>query len=408
MDEKTKSRFKHGLLFVGAVALIFVILFNFNSALRVAKAGVAIIKPLIVGCCAAFILNVPMRGFEKLFERMQKNAKYKLKQRAIEIISLILTIIAVILLIFIVCIVVIPRIGESVVSLYNTVMAGYPKLLTQIEEFGIEADFISNWVEKLNVSQIASTLKDNAQKIFDTVTSTASSVAGVVFNAVTGVVLAIYILSNKRKLARQVKRLLYAFLNKNIADRVCGVAQLASDTFSGFIAGQAKECCILCLMFLVVLGVFGYPFAGVISLVIAVLAVVPYVGAFVGCAVGVLLLLMVLPPIKVLWFVVIFLVVQQIENQLVYPKVVGKSVGLPPMWTLLAALTGGKMFGLIGLLFFIPFTSVIYTILQINMRKRLKNKNIVVAEKCGSLISYDDVREEPEIETDYGKETENK
>lgn len=408
MDEKTKSRFKYGLLFIGAVALIFVILFNFNSALKVAKAGVAIIKPLIVGCCAAFILNVPMRGFEKLITRMQRNAKYKLKLRAIEIISLILTIIAVILLIFIVCIVVVPRIGESVVSLYNTVLTGYPKLLAQIEGFGIDTDFINGWVEKLNVSQLASTLKDNAQKIFDTVTSTASSVAGVVFNAVTGVVLAIYILSNKRKLARQVKRLLYAFLNCKTADRIRGVAHLASDTFSGFIAGQAKECCILCLMFLVVLGVFGYPFAGVISLVIAVFAVIPYVGAFVGCAVGVLLLLMVLSPIKVLWFVVIFIVVQQIENQLVYPKVVGKSVGLPPMWTLLAALTGGKMFGLIGLLFFIPFTSVIYTILQNNMRKRLLLKNIVVTEKCGTLTSFDDVSKEPEIQTETGGKDEDK
>ncbi len=393
MDEKTKSRFKYGLLFVAVVAIIFVVLFNFYDSMAVVGKGIALVKPLIVGCCAAFVLNVPMRAIENLIIKMQKNAKRKLKLRAVEIISIILTLVLFVLLIFIVCIVVIPRISESVVSLYNTVMEGYPKILAQIEEFGIDTSFVDEWINKLNVEKIVGTLTDNAKNIFDTVTSAASSVAGIAFNAVTGAVLAIYILSNKRTLSRQVKRLLYAFLKRKTADRICSVAKLASDTFSGFFAGQTKECCILFMMFLVVLGIFGYPYAGVISLVIAVLAVVPYVGAFVGCAVGVLLLLMVMSPIRVLWFVVIFLVVQQIENQFVYPKVVGKSVGLPPMWTLLAALLGGKLFGIIGLLFFIPFTSVIYTILQENMRKRLKKKDIVVCEDGGKLSTYSESNE---------------
>ena len=129
MDEKMKSRFKYGLLFVAAVAIIFVILFNFYSFWEVLRGAVSMLSPLIVGCCIAFILNVPMRGFEKLLERMQRKAKYKLKQRALEFVSLILTLISVVLLIFIVSIVVFPRIADSVVSLYNTVMQGYPKLL---------------------------------------------------------------------------------------------------------------------------------------------------------------------------------------------------------------------------------------------------------------------------------------
>lgn len=395
MDEKMKSRFKYGLLFVAAVAIIFVILFNFYSFWEVLRGAVSMLSPLIVGCCIAFILNVPMRGFEKLIERMQRKAKYKLKQRALEFVSLILTLISVVLLIFIVSIVVFPRIADSVVSLYNTVMQGYPKLLAQIEELGFDTAIISEWIEKMNIEKVVQTLTDNAKNIVDTLTSAASSVFSVAFNAFTGLIIAIYILSNKRKLAKQVKRLLYAFLKRKTADRVCEIAKLSSDTFSGFFAGQTKECCILCLMFLVVLGIFGYPYAGVISLVIAVLAVIPYVGAFMGCAIGVLLLLMVMSPIRVLWFVVIFLVVQQIENQFVYPKVVGKSVGLPAMWTLLAALLGGKMFGIIGLLFFIPFTSVLYTILQENMRNRLKKKNLAVCEDGGQLCAYEEEAKEP-------------
>jgi len=398
MDEKMKSRFKYGLLFVAAVAVIFVVLFNFYSVWEVLGKAVSMLSPLIVGGCTAFILNVPMRGFEKLIMKMQKKAKYKLKQRAIEFISLILTLIAVVLLIFIVSIVVFPRIADSVVSLYNTVMEGYPKLLAQIEEFGFDTSVISQWIEKMNIEKVVQTLTSNAKNIVDTLTSAASSVFSVAFNAFTGLIIAIYILSNKRTLSRQIKRLLYAFLRKPAADRICEIAKLSSDTFSGFFAGQTKECCILCLMFLVVLGIFGYPYAGVISLVIAVLAVIPYVGAFLGCAIGVLLLLMVMSPIRVLWFVVIFLVVQQIENQFVYPKVVGKSVGLPAMWTLLAALLGGKLFGIIGLLFFIPFTSVLYTILQENMRSRLKKKDIVVCEDGGRLCSYSDLIEDTPVE----------
>ena len=388
MDEKLRKIFKYGTLFVAVVAVIFVVLFSFDTVWDVVKSGVAMITPVLVGCVIAFILNVPMRAIEKLLIRMQKNAKKKLKPRALEIVSLILTIIIVVLLIFIVCMVVIPRISESIVSLYNTVMEGYPELLAQIQGWGIDTTFIDEWFASLNVEKLMGTLTDNAKNIFDTLTTAASSVFSVAFNALTGIVIAVYILSNKRKLSKQVKRLLYAFLKKKTANKVCEIAQLASDIFSGFFAGQAKECCILFMMFLIVLGIFGYPFAGVISLVIAALAVVPYVGAFVGCAFGVLLLLMVLTPIRVLWFVVIFLVVQQVENQFVYPKVVGKSVGLPPLWTLLAALLGGKLMGLIGLLFFIPLTSVLYTLLQENMRSRLKNKNIVVSEDGGSLTTY--------------------
>ena len=393
MDEKLKSKFKYALLFVAAVAIIFVILFNFISFVDVLRGVVSILSPMIVGCCIAFILNVPMRGFEDLIERIQRNAKRKLKLRAIEIISLILTIISVILLIFIVSIVVFPRIADSVVSLYNTAMDGYPKLLAQIEEFGIDTTFISDWIAKLDIGRITETLKSNAKNIVDTLSSAASSVFSAAFNACTGLVIAIYILSNKRRLKRQVKRLLYAFLKKKTADRVCELSRLSSDIFSGFFAGQTKECFILCLMFLVVLGIFGYPYAGVISMVIAVLGIIPYVGAFLGCAIGVLLLLMVMAPIRVLWFVVICLVVQQVENQLVYPKVVGKSVGLPPIWTLVAALLGGKLFGIIGLIFFIPFTSVIYTVLQQNMRGRLKRKNLVISENGGELDTFTDAEQ---------------
>ena len=171
----------------------------------------------------------------------------------------------------------------------------------------------------------------------------------------------IYILANKKRLGRQLKRVVYAFLKRETGDKICEVSKLSADTFSRFISGQCIECVILALMFLVVLSIMRFPYAGLISVIIGLLAVLPFVGAFLGCGLSALLILMV-DPGKVLIFLLVFIIIQQVENQLIYPRVVGKSVGLPAMWTLLAALLGGKLFGILGLLFFIPLTSVLYTL----------------------------------------------
>ena len=399
MNERNKTIFKYGIGFIAAAAVIFAVVLNFSRVIGGLKFMLSLLTPLIVGGCTAFFLNVPMKGYEKLIGKWQtarqKKKRRVLKPRTVEMLSLTLALASLMLVVFIICRVVLPRIVESIISIYNTILESYPKALTFLDEYGIDTTFIREWVNNIDIDKIMLTLKDNVKHIVDTVTVAASSVVSVLVNGLTGVVLAVYILANKKQLGRQVKRLLYAFVSKTAADRVCEIASLSSNIFSSFISGQCVECLILCAMFLVVLAIGGFPYAAVISIIIAALAVIPYIGAFAGCAIGVLLILMV-EPRKAIWVVIVFFVIQQIENQLIYPRVVGKSVGLPPMWTLLAALLGGKLFGIVGLLFFIPFTSVLYALLQTAMRKRLRNKRLVISEQDGAVVEKDNIPKERE------------
>ncbi len=387
IDDRAKRILKYAVLLILIIGLIMLALFKFSVIRAFVNKFVSLITPLIVGCVAAFIVNVPMTGFNRLFLKLKSKskAKHKMSDRVIEIISLLLAILFFSALIAVVCIVVLPRIVQSVMSIYNQIMESYPKALTFLESHNIDTTVIRQWIKDIDLMKILTTLKDNARNILDTISVAASSVAGVLVNAITGIVLAVYILANKKLLSRQCKRLLYAFCKKPTGDKICDIASLSYYTFSNFISGQAVECVILCLMFLIVLGILDIPYAVVISVLIAVLAVIPYIGAFAGCAAGVLLILMAEPK-KAILFIIVFIVLQQIENQLIYPRVVGKSVGLPPMWTLLAAILGGKLFGILGLLSFIPFTSVLYTLLQTNMRKRLVKKGITVQETDGAVV----------------------
>ena len=201
---------------------------------------------------------------------------------------------------------------------------------------------------------------------------------GVVANIGFGLIFAIYILLNKRKLGRQAKQLVYAFLKKQWADEVCDIASLSYKTFAGFLSGQCLEAVILGMMFFITLLVGGFPYAGSISVIIGCMSIIPFVGAFIGMAFG-FLLIAVTRLEQALWFLVVFFVIQQIEGHIVYPKVVGSSVGLPALWTLLAVVVGGKVSGIFGIILFIPLFSVIYALVRRSVYSRLKKKNLKIS-----------------------------
>ncbi len=382
MNEKSKQRMKYAIGFVVIVALILVAFIRFDSVISGARFVMGLLTPLIVGCCIAFIVNVPMSAIERWLGIVNSRLKRPVKQRVVEIISLILAIILMLLIIYLIIQVIVPNLTKSIVSIYNTAIGYVPKLMSFLREQGFDTATLQSWLDNINIDRVISTITDNAKNIFSTITTAASSIWGVLFNTVTGLVLAVYILANKKRLGRQLKRVVYAFFKRETGDKVCEISSLSAGIFSRFISGQCIECVILTLMFLVVLGIMRFPYAGLISVIIGLLAVLPYIGAFLGCGIGALLILMVEPG-RVLIFLLVFIIIQQVENQLIYPRVVGKSVGLPAMWTLLAALLGGRLFGILGLLFFIPLTSVIYTLFQRTVRERLKSKSLVVTESGG-------------------------
>ena len=201
--------------------------------------------------------------------------------------------------------------------------------------------------------------------------------ASVLTITITGFVISIYILSNKKKLLSQVRSVLYAYVGRKYADKISEVAVLTNQTFSSFISGQCVEAVILGVMFFLVMSILRLPYSLVISVFIAFMALIPYVGAFLGCVVG-MLLIVIVSPMQALIFLITFLVLQQLEGQWIYPKVVGSSVGLPAIWILVSVFVGGKLFGIVGMLFFIPLTSVVYSLLRLNVSHRLKKRGIAI------------------------------
>lgn len=379
MDEKIRKYFKYGVLLIFFAIAMYACFMNLGSVIDFFVWLIDITTPILIGVILAIVLNAPMRGFRRLVGYVcgkirQKTGK-KVPTSVKDTLSLVLTLIATFLLIFLVFSIVVPRVVRSVASIGDTFAAYYPKLLSRLRGYGIDTSSLDELVAYLDLETLIHRISENASDIFGTAFSAASSVLGTVLDIFTGLIIAIYILASKKKLKRQCKKLVYAYVELHKADVICNVAQLCSDTFFHFISGQCLDACILGVMFYIVMSILGMPYTAVISMLIGFMALIPYIGAFIGMLVGFFLIVMI-DPMQALVFLVVFLILQQVEGQLIYPRVVGNSVGLPAIWTLLAALLGGALFGLVGMLLFIPLTSVAYTLLRDNMNQQLERKGI--------------------------------
>ncbi len=330
------------------------------------------LNPFIVGGAIAFIINVPMRFIERhLFPKAKKLDKLRRP------LALILALLAIAAIIVLVCIIVIPQIADTVSTLtvnipqymdnakayVNKTLEKYPELQEEFQSYTGKI----NWQ-----SVITSVTGWVSNGVVSTINVAGSAISGIV-SAVVGFVFAIYILLQKERLGRQVRMIAYSLLPEKAADKFFKISNMTSDTFSKFLSGQCLEACILGSMFAIVLAVFRMPYVALISVLIAFTALIPIVGAFIGCVIGAFLIFMI-SPVKAVWFVVIFLVLQQIEGNFIYPKVVGSSVGLPAIWVLAVVTVGGKLMGVIGMLVMIPLSSVLYAIFREFIYNKLKTK----------------------------------
>ncbi len=355
-----------------------------------------ILEPLLIGALLALVLNTPMCALEKLMLKIACKLKAKPKERLVEIIALVLTFVLAFLVIYIVGDTVIPQLGESVTSMFQTFQQQMPavmKLLAELEDQGFNTAPLENLLRDIDINDIIKKISDNAVNIFNTLLSSVNTVLSSVttiitglFMAVSAIVFAIYILANKRKLSVQARKLAYAYIKKSTVDHAADIFSMSTKTFSDFISGQCLDAFILGMLMFISMSIFGFPYPLAISVLIMVTALIPYVGAFLGGAFGMLLILLNNPldPLRSVLFLLLFIVVQQIDNHLIYPRVVGGSVGLPAIWTFAAVIIGGGMFGVIGMLLFIPIFSVLYTILRANVNRRLGERNIVLdsGEQC--------------------------
>lgn len=337
-----------------------------------------IISPFVTGAVLAFVINVPMRSIEG---RLKFISKPNLKRLTAVIITLIL----VLLVLGLVFWLLIPQVSQTFQSLVPKLYSFFTAVGDELSSFLSKNPQLMNWItentdlEKLNWASLAEKAITMAGEGVSTILSRAfsaiGSVTGAVMDLFIALVFAIYCLFQKELLARQGRKLIYAFLPEKACDKIIEVLRLSNSTFSNFLSGQCVEVCILGAMFAVSMAIFKMPYIPLVSVLVAVTAFIPIVGAWVGCAFGAFFML-VNDPMQAVWFVILFLVIQQIENNMIYPRVVGTSIGLNGMWVLVAVAVGGELMGIVGMLLMIPVTSVLYTLLREFTNSRIREKKI--------------------------------
>ena len=337
-----------------------------------------LISPFVVGAALAFVFNVPLRAIENQLDGIHKTGVRRT-------FSILLTILALVLVIMFVVELLVPQISATVDALSARIPAFVERTANSLVLWLEDNPDMKAWVyETTNLESIdwPNILKNALSFISNRVTTWMGGAVNVIgnvttsiVNAVISIVFALYCLSRKEILASQGRRILYSILPEKITDEILRILRLTNVTFSNFISGQGLEAVILGALFAVVMAVFKMPYIPLVSVTIAVTALIPVVGAFVGCIVGAFFIL-VDDPIQAVTFVAMFLVIQQLENNLIYPRVVGTSIGLPGMWVLVAVTIGGELMGVGGMLLMIPLASVLYSLLREFTQRRLSERNI--------------------------------
>ncbi|WP_283675317.1 AI-2E family transporter [Butyricicoccus sp. Marseille-Q5471] len=377
-----KENIKQIMLLIAFTVLFYVCLQNISMVLAVLRYFLRLLAPFLIGACLAFILNVPMRFFEKkLFSGQKISRKLRKMKR---VLSLILTLTVVFGVIVVVLFMVVPELYNSISAIGSELAVARVRVPEWLDQIGESLPMFANEVASLKESWLNINWRDIGEGIVNFLQNTnflsntfnfASSAISGVANAFIGLIFAIYILTQKDTLSRQFRRLCYSFFPEKPVDWMLEVCRLTSSSFNSFLSGQCLEAFILGMMFFISMSILNMPYALMVAVLIAVTALIPIFGAFIGCIVGALLIF-IINPMQALWFLVLFLVLQQIEGNFIYPRVVGGSVGLPSIWVLAAVTLGASMAGIVGMIFAIPIFSVVYTLMREAVRKRIEQRRV--------------------------------
>lgn len=368
---------------IGIVAfgiILYFILQNIQAVKNAFRGVIETLSPFLFGAGLAFVLNIPMNMFErKLFKpKKLKNGKIK-RSKFKRPVCILLSIILIIIIISFVIKLVIPQLINVIIMFARNI----PDLAYNIKEMAI--DFtqqypdISSQIQNININwdeitnELMNVVKNLAGSLVTSSIGVVVSLIGGVFNTIIAVVFAIYILTSKEKLKEQVKKVIRAYLEEEKAKYVLEICSLSGKTFYNFITGQCTEAVILGTLCFLGMIILRLPFAATIAILVGVMALIPIVGAFIGLIIGAILILSI-EPIKAVIFIIFLLLLQQFEGNLIYPRVVGNSVGLPGMWVLVAVSVGGSLGGMLGLMIGLPTVSVLYTIFRNDVNNRLKKK----------------------------------
>ena len=378
-----KKQMKSIMLLILFTVMLYVGLQNIDVVLGVLGTMIGLVFPFILGGGIAFVLNVPMSFLERNIFGRGRLKDSRRAAKAARPVSLILALLLVILIIMIAGFVILPELGSTVMGLGKGIETGIRNLQSWIDSTFQNNSAIVEWANSLEiepqkmVDSIMGVLQNGVNNILSSAVTVTVGIANTAMNASIAFVFACYILIQKEKLMVQAKKALFALLPEKTVKYLLHVCSLANNTFSRFVTGQCIEAVILGTMFFVAMTIFRFPYAMLVGVLIAFTALIPIFGAFIGCAISFLLILLV-SPVKALLFLILFLVLQQIEGNLIYPHVVGGSVGLPSVWVLVAVTVGGSLMGVAGMLIFIPLVSVIYALFREWMYKSLKKKGVQV------------------------------
>lgn len=374
-----KRKLIQPMILITFAIVLYLGLSNSEILINLLKKIIEIFIPFLIGLALAFIMNVLLRPLEKIWCKIWSKCKSKWYEKAKRPVCLVLTVLIFIGVIFALVFMVLPEIirtGENFVEMLPEYIANlnnlWAKLQTNMNHHGVTLPEIS-----LSADKIAEIITPIVNENKDMLVNKTLTITGSIFSGVVNIILAfafsIYVLAQKEKIGERLKQILYAFFADRKADKVVNFADLTNQTFTNFIRGQFTEAVIIGLLCFIGMKIFRMPYAPVISVLVGATALIPMVGAFVGTAIGAFLILLV-EPIKAVWFVIFIIVLQQLEGNLIYPKVVGKSVGLPGILVLTAVTIGGNAFGLVGMLLSVPTVAVMYCLLKQIVEAKLAKK----------------------------------
>ncbi len=371
MEKKDKRAI--GYIVLAAVLLLAVL----HPELIVSVFGYLtdMIMPVVVGFIIAFIMNVPVAGFEKLLNRLF--GKKKPHKKLFHGLSIVLSVVSVLVVLTVLSVLVIPEVVRTVNSIITLVENQWPHWLAILESYHINTENLRVWLSDINWNSLLTEASGYAGSLIGSVAGMASSTVSVMWLALSGSVIAIYMLIDRDKLAVQVKKLLNTYTKPKFSSRAVHIGGMIKRAYTRFLTGQCLDALLLGVSIFIVFSVIGLPYPALIAVVTTICALVPYIGAFVSCVLAVLLSLVV-SPTKALICLIVYLIIQFIESQIIYPRVVGGSVGLSPLWTLVAVIVGGQLFGLVGMVFFIPLVSVAYDLIKEHVETREKRKDTAV------------------------------
>lgn len=397
-DKKTKQ-----VLTAGIILIIVFFGFLYKDGIRESLSTFyAVFRPIVYGLVIAFIINLPMRFFQKkIFSRFLSYDKHRM---LILILSLVMSWILFFAIVTLILTVLIPELSRAISSIIENIPALINSLVDFLDGFRASqklSDFIEANLSDFDVERISTSLTKIAEdflfkegNIFNKTGSIIGSVSSGVFALVIGFIFSIYVSLNKNDLARGATRLIFANFSKRVSRQIIYIAKLSYDSFARFLDTRLLSCLSLGVTTFIGMLILRLPMAGMIAVIMGAFDFIPYFGPVIATGIG-MLLISIQSPAQALVFLVFILIIQQVQEQIFYPLVIGKRQGLPAIWIFVSVLLGGRLFGIFGMIAFMPLATVVYTLIEDNTRKKLSQKDISYEEiDAIKKKSYEEMRKE--------------